>query len=113
MSVETLATVISSAGLLLALAGGFGWLILRSDAQVRHLSDKIDEETRRLDAKIEAKGDRLDAKIEAQGDRLDAKIDEQTRRLDAKIDSWGREIVEVKVAIARLEGPLPHLVPAR
>ncbi|MHA7984179.1 response regulator [Rathayibacter sp. CAU 1779] len=102
VSVETLTTVISFAGLLIALAGGFGWMIRRSDAQFRELG-----------ARIDAQGVRLDTKIDQQTARLDAKIEEQGRALESKIEAQTRELIEVKIAVARLEGPRPHIIPAR
>ncbi len=80
VTAEMLTTVISFAALLVAIAGGFGWVIHRSDAQFRALSDKLDE---------------------------------RTRMLQTAVDAQTRELNEVKVAVARLEGPTQRLIPAR
>ncbi len=91
MSVETIAIVISSATLLLGFVGAFGWMIRRTDARADH-----------LEARLEARIDQVEQKLEARIDRL-----------DEKVDGVGRELVEVKIAVARLEGPQRHLVTAR
>lgn len=69
VSAEILTTIVAFATLLAALAGGFGWMIHRTDGRMDRLSDKI--------------------------------------------GAVGRELVEIKVSIARLEGPPRRLVPAR
>lgn len=80
MSVEMITTLVGVVSMLLALAGGFGWMIHRMDG------------------------------VE---DKLGARIDGVERNLDARIDKVADELVEVKVAIARIEGPPRHLVSTR
>ncbi|HCS61376.1 MAG TPA: hypothetical protein DIW46_08275 [Microbacterium sp.] len=69
MSAEMITTLVGIVSMLLALAGGFGWMIHRIDG-------------------VESK-------------------------LGSRIDKVADELVEVKVAIARIEGPPRHLVSAR
>lgn len=45
--------------------------------------------------------------------RSDAHIDAVGDRLDARIAGVERELVEVKVAVARIEGPRPRFTTAR
>jgi len=73
VTVETIAIVISAAGLLLGFIAAFAWMIRRTDAQFERLSDRLTE----------------------------------------RISGVERELVEVKIAVARIEGPPRHLVPAR
>lgn len=68
MSAETIAVVLSAAGLMLGFVSAFAWMIRRSDVQFERLGDRI-------------------AGVE-------------------------RELVEVKIAVARLEGPGRHLIAA-
>ncbi|MBN9140997.1 MAG: response regulator [Micrococcales bacterium] len=91
VSIEVLTTIGSFTGLLVAIVAGFGWTIRRSDAQLQQL------------------GDRLDGRIDRLEERLDARID----RLEERFDVLTHEVIEIKIAVARLEGPLPRLVPAR
>lgn len=150
VSVETLTTLLSFAGLLVALAGGFGWVIHRSDGQHQRLGDQLNEHGRQLvaiTAQLNEHGRRLDAldeRLDEQGRRLDGherllveingrlssherqlvevtgelveikvRLNEHGRQLGDKIDANTRELTEVKIAVARLEGPRPHLIPAR
>ncbi len=80
VSIEVLTTLGSFVGLLVAVVSGFGWVIRRTDAQLQHVT-----------ARLEGRMDRLE-------DRMG--------RLE-------RELTEVKIAVARLEGPAPRLVTAR
>lgn len=80
MSVETITMVVGIVSMLLALAGGFGWVI------------------RRMDARIDASEQKFSARIDS---------------LEGKVDRVATELVEVKIAVARIEGPPRHLLPAR
>ncbi len=81
MSVDTLAIVISAATLLLGFVTAFGWLVTRMDARI----------------------DRVESGL---GQRLDRVEHELGQRLD-RVE---HELVEVKIAVARIEGPPRHLV---
>ncbi len=80
VSAEMITTIVSVAGLFLALAGAFGWLIHRMDH-------------------------RMDVMRKDLGDDLKAVRQEVA---DVRHDMAGlrQELIEVKVAVARLEGPL-------
>lgn len=102
MSVDTIAMLVGIASILLALAGGFGWMIHRMDSTSSSLESK-------LGARIDA----VDARIETVERNLGARIDTVERNLGARIDKINDELVEVKIAVARFEGPPRHLLPAR
>ncbi|MDF2561200.1 MAG: response regulator [Microbacterium sp.] len=87
VSVEVITMLATAAATLVAIVSGFGWMITRMDA--------------RFNA--------VDAKFEAQ----DAKFEARFERIDRRLDRVENEIFEVKIAIARLEGPTPRLVAAR
>ncbi|HWL60768.1 MAG TPA: hypothetical protein VNQ48_07775 [Microbacteriaceae bacterium] len=95
MSVETITTVISAAALLLSFFGAFGWMIRRMDA---------------MEVRLEQ---RLGARIDGGDEKLSTRIDTLDEKLTARIDGVERELVEVKISVARLEGPPRHLLPAR
>ena len=84
VSVEVITMLATAVTLLVAIISGFGWMINRMDA-------RFAEVVARFDARFEAQ----DAKFGARFDRIE------------------QEIVEVKIAIARLEGPTPRLIAAR
>ncbi len=96
MSAETFAVVLSAVGIVLSLGtamlAGFAWCVRRIDA---------------VDTTLTARIDAVDAKLTARIDAVDAKL---TARIDAVAD----DVTELKISVARLEGPAPHLfVPGR
>lgn len=95
MSVETITTIISAAGLLVSFATAFGWMINRTDKQSaetrRDLGERITGVERDLGERITGLG----------------------RELGERITGVERELVEVKVAVARIEGPPRRLLTAR
>lgn len=92
MSAEIIAVVLSAVGIVVTLGSsmfvGFAWCVRRTDAVERRLNDRIDEVER----------------------KLNARIDEVERSLTDRIDAVGHETTEVKIAVARLEGPVPRLL---
>lgn len=95
MSVETIAVVISAAALLASLATGFGWMIRRTDK----LSDRVTRE-------IGGARDSFRKEI--------GEVETRIRKdLSDRMTGVERELVEVKIAIARIEGPPRQLVAAR
>ena len=113
MSVETLTVVISTATLLLTFAGVIGWLVNRIDALGKALGARIDTVDDKLTARIDAVDQKLSARIDAVSENVTARIDAADEKLTARIDAVGRELVEVKIGIARLAGPPRRLLPAR
>ncbi|CAH0201200.1 hypothetical protein SRABI44_01963 [Microbacterium foliorum] len=105
MSAETLTIVLSAVGLLLTLAtimfAGFAWCIRRIDGVERSLA-----------ARIDGGDDKLGARIDGVEERLGARIDGVEERLGARIDGVAADVIELKVAVARLEGPQRHLIVA-
>lgn len=95
MSVEMITTLVGVVSILLALAGGFGWMI------------------HRMDSRMDSCESRLGARIDDVETKLGARIDAVEEKLGARIDKVASEQVELKVAIARIEGPPRHLVSAR
>lgn len=67
---------------------------------------------RRLEGRIDARFERVDAqfeRVDAQFARVDARFD----KVDERFDRIEAEIVDLKVAVARIEGPQRSLLPAR
>ena len=95
VSVEVITMLATAVTLLVAIISGFGWMINRMDARF---------------AEVVAT---FNARFEAQDAKFDARFEAQDAKLDARFDRIEQEIVEVKIAIARLEGPTPRLIAAR
>ena len=102
VSVEIITMLATAATLLVAIIGGFGWTINRMDA-------RFAAQDARLDARFAAQDARFDARFDAQ----EAKFDARFAGVDARFDRIEQEIFDVKIAIARLEGPTPRLIPVR
>jgi len=123
VSVEIITIVISAVGLLLALGGtmfaGFAWCIRRSDSLrtdlvgvETSLGTRIDGVEQRLTARINGVEEKLTARIDGVEQRLTARIDGVEEKLTARIDGVAADVTELKVAVARLEGPQRHLIVA-
>jgi hypothetical protein len=92
VSAEILAIVVGAVGIVLTLGttmlAGFAWCVRRIDAVDQRLGARIDELDR----------------------RLGARIDELDHRLTARIDTVIDDTTALKIAVARWEGPVRHLV---
>lgn len=67
---------------------------------------------RRLEGRIDVQFERVDAqfeRVDAQFARVDARFD----KVDERFDRIEVDIVDLKVAVARIEGPQRSLLPAR
>lgn len=126
MSAETIAIVLSAVGLLLAMGGtmfaGFAWCIRRSDALrtdlvgvETSLGARIDGVEQRLTARIDAVAADLRGVEKSLGARIDAVAADLRgveTSLGARIDAVAADTTELKIAMARLEGPQRHLIVA-
>jgi hypothetical protein len=117
VSVETLTTIIGIVSVLASFASAFAWLIRRMDARFDSFDAKfgarIDAVETRLTERIDGFETRLTERIDGVETRLTERIDGFETQLTARMTAVERELVEVKIAIARLEGPPPRLVPVR
>ncbi|WP_336648739.1 hypothetical protein [Microbacterium sp. MMO-10] len=113
MSTDTLAVIGSGIGGLLTLGiamfAGFAWVIRRMDAMEHRLIVRMDSGDQRLDEKIDAVEHKLSQKIDTVDQRLSRKIDAVDQRLSRKLDALEHEFTEVKIVVARIEGPRPRL----
>ena len=84
VSIELVTMIVTVATTLLGLAAGFGWMITRTGARLEMFEQ-----------------------------RMDARFEKVEQRMDARFEKVDVELGEVKIAIARLEGPAPRLLVAR
>ena len=108
VSIELVMLVVSVATTLLGLATGFGWVITRMDA-------RFAESEQRTNLRFDKVDERFD-RVYAQFDRVDERfrrVDEHFDRLEASMQELRSELGDVKISIARLEGPLPRLIVER
>lgn len=112
VSAEIIAIVLSAVGLLLTQGGlmfaGFAWCIRRTDSL---RADLVGRETS-LGARIDGVEQRLTARIDGVEEKLTARIDGVEERLAARMDAVAAETTDLRIAMARLEGPQRHLIVA-
>ncbi len=117
VSVETIATIISGLALLVSFFAAFGWLIHRTDSRIDaaegKLGTRIDAAETKLEARIDDVETKLEGRINALETKLEGRIDALDTKLEARTNALAHEVVEVKIAVARLEGPPRRLLPAR
>lgn len=97
VSVEAMTMIASAVSVVVAFAGLGAWFIRRLDARFERVDARFDQ--------VDARFDQVDARFE----RVDARFD----RLEDRIAGVEHELTEVKIAVARLEGPQPRLMTAR
>ncbi|WP_022880157.1 hypothetical protein [Microbacterium sp. B19] len=92
---ESLPMIATAVGLVLSgsasVLGGMKWML-----------DRVEKRT-------SARFDRVDQRF----DRLEARTDERFAEVDRRLQEVGGLLTEVKIAVARLEGPHPPFLFAR
>lgn len=120
VSAETLTVVISALGIVLTLgttllAGG-AWLVRRIDDRIEGLDTKLSDRIEGLDQRLTDRIEGLDTKLSDRIDRLEQKlsdrIDGVENELGDRIGGLSGDVTDLKIAVARLEGPPRHLIPA-
>lgn len=94
MSIEVITIVASAATLLVALISGFGWVVSRMDARFAQ-----------QDARIEARFAGVDGRFTG--------MEERFHGIEARLAGVEHELTEVKIAVARIEGPPRRFIEAR
>lgn len=109
MSTEVIAIIVSAIGIVLTLGSSFvaagAWIVRRLD----HRIDRLDE---KLSTRIDTVDEKLGARLDAVDVKLGARIDAVDEKLSARIDGVARDVADLKVSVARLEGPPRHLLTA-
>ncbi|MFT4259140.1 response regulator [Microbacterium sp.] len=82
----------------------FGAQVDARFGQVDARFDQVDARLDRMDDRFDRMDTRLD-RMDSRFDRMDIRLD----RMDEHLGQLGSELVEVKIAIARLEGPQRRL----
>lgn len=108
MSPELVATLSVGVTMVIGMFSGFAWMIQRIDRGDDRLEASINARIDKLDNRI----DKLDSRVDKLDNRID-KLDNRIDRLDNRIDGLTQELTEVKITIARLEGPPPRLALSR
>jgi len=106
---ETLPLLSTAVGLVVTLSvtilGGTKWMLGRVEHRTNARFAEMDARFDRMDARF----DRMDARF----DRMDARFDRMETRTDERCAEVGASLMEVKLGLARLEGPHPPFLIAR
>lgn len=112
LSTEVVAIIVSAAGVLISLGGGFfaglAWLLRRMDEQFEKVEARFDKVDERF-AKADERFDKVDERFDKVDERF-AKVYDRFSAVDEQIRSVQSELNDVKVAVARLEGPQQRLI---
>ncbi|AVL98413.1 hypothetical protein AB0O70_14190 [Microbacterium paraoxydans] len=118
MSADTLTIIVSAIGVVLTLGASLfaagAWMIRRIDERLgtvdHRLSTGIGSVEEKLTARIDSVEERLGARIGSAEEKLGARIDTAEEKLGARIDAVAADVTELKIAVARLEGPPRRLL---
>lgn len=101
MSPDLIGIIVSLAAFCATVLGGVRIMLSRQTAALDGRFDRIDERFEKIDGRFE----KVDGRFEKMDERfvhLEEKFDDRFVRIE-------EELSQVRVAIARLEGPLPRL----
>lgn len=138
MSAEMSATVLGVVSILLAFAGAFGWMVHRTDAQIAGVRGEIAGLRSEVgDGFASVRGEMREEFAAVRGEMREGfgavrgeisglrgetrddlggvrgEVADTRRELGARMDKMTEELVEVKIAVARVEGPPRHLITGR
>lgn len=94
MSSETISILVAIGGLGVGMLGAMLTIAHQFQAQLDRRFDKVDQQFNKVDQQFD-------------------KVDQRFEKLEVNLKGLADEVNEVKISIARLEGPRPHLVSAR
>ena len=114
MTTDTMTIVISAIGIVLTVSAsqfaGAAWMVRRIDAVDDKLSDRIDAVDVKLSDRIDAVDTKLSSRIDAVDENLSSRIDAVDDKLSSRIDAVAADVTDLKISVARLEGPPRHLL---
>ncbi|MDH5134171.1 MULTISPECIES: hypothetical protein [unclassified Microbacterium] len=118
MSADTLTIIVSAIGIVLTLGASLfaagAWMIRRIAERLgtvdHRLSARIDTVEEKLGARIDTVEEKLGARIDTVEEKLGARIDTVEEKLGARIDAVAADVTDLKIAVARLEGPPRRLL---
>lgn len=98
MPIEVLTTILTAVALLLSFAGGFAWMITRFD-------QRLDHGLGHLEGKLTSRIDGVEARLSHRIDDVEARLTSRIDGVDARLERVESDVTEIKVTIARWEGP--------
>ncbi|WP_161607993.1 DUF4164 family protein [Leucobacter chironomi] len=95
--------------LLLSFAGGFAWMITRFDQRLDHglghLETKLTSRIDGVEARLSHRIDDVEARLSHRIDDVEARLTSRIDGVEARLERVESDVTEIKVTIARWEGP--------
>jgi len=113
VSVETLTTIIGIVGVLASFGSAFVWLLRRMDARFDQFDAKLDTRIDGVETRLTERIDGVEARLTERIDGVETRLTERIDSVETRLTAVEHGLVDVKIAIARLEGPPPRLLTAR
>ncbi|MCT1364970.1 MULTISPECIES: apolipoprotein A1/A4/E family protein [unclassified Microbacterium] len=107
MSADTLTIIVSAIGIVLTLGAS---LFAAGAWMIRRIDERLGTVDHRLSARIDTVEEKLGARIDTVEEKLGARIDTVEEKLGARIDAVAADVTDLKIAVARLEGPPRRLL---
>lgn len=106
MSVEAISLILVAAGVLITIGGGcfagLAWVVRRMDEGFNKADERVNERFDKVGKHMNERFDKVDERFE--------KVDERFDKMDERLSQVQSELNDVKVAVARLEGPHQRLI---
>lgn len=116
MTLDTVQAFVALAAFFLtfavAILGGMKWMLARLEQRTDERFDRVDRRFDRLEASTDERFAQVDRRF-AEVDRRFAEIDGRFAEVDRRFAEVGATLMDVKIAVARIEGPHPPFLIAR
>lgn len=99
-----------------AILGGMKWMLARMEQRTDERFDRVDRRFDQRFDRLEASTDERFARVDRQFgdvDRRFAEVDRRFAEIDGRFAEVGATLTDIKIALARIEGPHPPFLIAR
>ncbi|MBP3976619.1 hypothetical protein [Microbacterium sp. BLY] len=107
MATDTLTIIVSAIGSVLTLGAS---LFAAGAWMIRRIDDRIDTVETKLGTRIDTVETKLGTRIDSVESKIGTRIDSVEEKLGARIDAVAADVTDLKIAVARLEGPPRRLL---
>jgi len=107
VSPDVIGMIIALFSFTVAVLGGVGAMLARQSKGLDARFDQVDARFEQVDARfvqVDARFERLETRMDRLDGRMD-RLEDRMDRLDGRMEHLSDELVGVKVAVARIEGP--------
>ena len=113
VSAEAISLILVAAGVLITIGGGcfagLAWVVRRMDEGFNKADERVNDRFDKVDKRMNERFDKVDERFEKVDEPFE-KVDERFDKMDERMSQVQSELNDVKVAVARLEGPHQRLI---